>query len=66
MFYITDNLQAEIMTKNNEGAFSLDSGVEGFYWELAVVSVRDLLSGRRNLNKDRYDTVLVEGVKNER
>lgn len=49
MFNVTNNLQAKIMSKDNEGTFPLNSGVERFHRELTDEPVTCFLSGRGNL-----------------
>ena len=60
MLHIANDLQAQIMTKHNEGSLSLDGGVERLHWKLTVVTVTYLLSRRRNLDDGLYFTILVD------
>lgn len=49
MFNVTNNLQANIMSKDNEGTFPLNCGVERFHREFTVVTVTYFLTRRGNL-----------------
>ena len=60
MFDITDDLQAQIVSKHYKGTLSLDCRVERLHRQLAVVTVGNLLARRGNLHDCLYSAVLVD------
>lgn len=56
---IADDLQAHVMTENDERSLSLNCGAEALHWKLAVITVGDFLSRWSYLDNRLNSTVLM-------